>query len=90
MERTREKVTRVCRNELPQVKISIFLLTLQVRNSIHSLTATFMLQRSMFASKRENRNYGNEEGSKEAGEEGSEEGREKEVSHSRQHNGGMR
>jgi hypothetical protein len=49
-----------------------------------------MLQTSMFASKRENRNYGNEEGSKEAGEEGSEEGREKEVSHPRQHFGGMR
>jgi hypothetical protein len=49
-----------------------------------------MLQTSMFASKRENRNYGNEEGSKETGEKGSEEGREEKVSHPRQHIGGMR
>lgn len=44
----------------------------------------------MFASKRENRTYGNQEGSKETGQEGSKEDREEEVSHPRQRTQGTR
>jgi hypothetical protein len=54
----------------------IFFLTLHFHHSIHSVTATSVLQT------RENRNHGNKEGSQEAGQEGGKEGSEEEVSKS--------
>jgi hypothetical protein len=58
----------------------IFLLTLFFGDSIHSLTASFILQIRCQHRKRENRKNGNQESSKEASEEGSKESSKEEVS----------